>query len=226
MQHILYPTRYIVEYFLTKYYRSSCDLSEIIKTLGCVKEKHDLPNKYGTLSVRDPNTGIDIPILILDLHSTKGTIAIVAQDPYRSKSDPMLTGFSFSSPIVGTPFAYHYKEENYPKTKVYRNVINKLLWEGYGVYVTDVHKFYPNKPKKIVKSPEIDCLKEELEKIEPQLVVTFGTDAKEYVDKVAGEIRDICDLLNTTYDKFIRTTDDYHEKVVQKILKKKENLEN
>ncbi|MGN0538178.1 MAG: methionine--tRNA ligase [Acutalibacteraceae bacterium] len=43
---------------------------------------------------------------------------------------------------------------------------------------------------------------------------------KEYVDKVAGEIRGICDLLNTTYDKFIRTTDDYHERVVQKIFKK------
>ena len=43
---------------------------------------------------------------------------------------------------------------------------------------------------------------------------------KEYVDKVSGEIREICDLLNTTYDKFIRTTDDYHEKVVQKIFKK------
>ncbi len=43
---------------------------------------------------------------------------------------------------------------------------------------------------------------------------------KEYVDKVAGEIREICDTLNTTYDKFIRTTDDYHEKVVQKIFKK------
>ena len=43
---------------------------------------------------------------------------------------------------------------------------------------------------------------------------------KEYVDKVAAEIRGICDTLNTTYDKFIRTTDDYHEKVVQKIFKK------
>ncbi|MGN0661023.1 MAG: methionine--tRNA ligase [Oscillospiraceae bacterium] len=43
---------------------------------------------------------------------------------------------------------------------------------------------------------------------------------KQYVDKVAGEIREICDLLNTTYDKFIRTTDDYHEKTVQKIFRK------
>jgi methionyl-tRNA synthetase len=47
-----------------------------------------------------------------------------------------------------------------------------------------------------------------------------GVTPKEYVDKVAGEIRDICDLLGTSYDKFIRTTDGYHEKVVQKIFKK------
>ena len=47
-----------------------------------------------------------------------------------------------------------------------------------------------------------------------------GVTPKEYVDKVAGEIREICDSLNTTYDKFIRTTDDYHEKAVQKIFKK------
>ncbi|MDE6385732.1 MAG: methionine--tRNA ligase [Eubacterium sp.] len=47
-----------------------------------------------------------------------------------------------------------------------------------------------------------------------------GVTPKEYVDKVAGEIKGICDLLGTSYDKFIRTTDDYHEKVVQKIFKK------
>lgn len=47
-----------------------------------------------------------------------------------------------------------------------------------------------------------------------------GITPKAYVDKVAGEIKGICDLLNTTYDKFIRTTDDYHEKAVQKIFKK------
>ncbi len=47
-----------------------------------------------------------------------------------------------------------------------------------------------------------------------------GVTPKEYVDKVAAEIQGICDTLNTTYDKFIRTTDDYHEKIVQKIFKK------
>ena len=47
-----------------------------------------------------------------------------------------------------------------------------------------------------------------------------GVTPKEYVDKVSGEIKGICDLLNTKYDKFIRTTDEYHEKTVQKIFKK------
>ena len=47
-----------------------------------------------------------------------------------------------------------------------------------------------------------------------------GVSPKEYVDKVSGEIKSICDILNTTYDHFIRTTDSYHEKTVQKIFKK------
>lgn len=47
-----------------------------------------------------------------------------------------------------------------------------------------------------------------------------GVTPKEYVDKVSSQIRDICDLLGTSYDKFIRTTDNYHEKTVQKIFKK------
>ncbi len=47
-----------------------------------------------------------------------------------------------------------------------------------------------------------------------------GVTPKEFVDKAAGEIKRIWDLMNTSYDKFIRTTDDYHEKVVQKIFKK------
>lgn len=47
-----------------------------------------------------------------------------------------------------------------------------------------------------------------------------GITPKEFVDNVAAEIQRIWDLMNTSYDKFIRTTDDYHEKQVQKIFKK------
>ena len=44
-----------------------------------------------------------------------------------------------------------------------------------------------------------------------------GITPKQFVDDVAGEIRRIWDLMNTSYDKFIRTTDSYHEKQVQKL---------
>lgn len=47
-----------------------------------------------------------------------------------------------------------------------------------------------------------------------------GITPKEYVDNAAGQIRKIWDLMNTSYDKFIRTTDEDHKKQVQKIFKK------
>ncbi|MBR6694064.1 MAG: methionine--tRNA ligase [Clostridia bacterium] len=47
-----------------------------------------------------------------------------------------------------------------------------------------------------------------------------GVSPKEYVDEVSSLIKDVWNSLGTSYDKFIRTTDDYHEKAVQKIFKK------
>ena len=47
-----------------------------------------------------------------------------------------------------------------------------------------------------------------------------GVTPKEFVDNVSGQIRNIWDMMNTSYDKFIRTTDEDHEKQVQKIFKK------
>ena len=57
------------------------------------------------------------------------------------------------------------------------------------------------------------------QKIELKAAET-GVTPKQFVDNVAGEIKRIWDLMNTSYDKFIRTTDEYHEKQVQKIFKK------
>ena len=47
-----------------------------------------------------------------------------------------------------------------------------------------------------------------------------GVTPQEYVDGVAGEIKGIWDLMNTSYDRFVRTTDKHHEEVVQHIFKK------
>lgn len=48
----------------------------------------------------------------------------------------------------------------------------------------------------------------------------MGIDPQAYVDKIAGVVRSTCDLMNTSYNKFIRTTDKEHKAVVQKIFKK------
>ncbi|MEG1880296.1 MAG: methionine--tRNA ligase [Oscillospiraceae bacterium] len=53
-----------------------------------------------------------------------------------------------------------------------------------------------------------------------ELATSEGISPQKYVDGVAEQIKEIWDLMNTSYDKFIRTTDDYHVKTVQKIFKK------
>ena len=57
------------------------------------------------------------------------------------------------------------------------------------------------------------------QKIEEKAVAA-GVSPKAYVDEVAAVIRDIWDLMNTSYDKFIRTTDEQHEKQVSKMFRK------
>ena len=52
------------------------------------------------------------------------------------------------------------------------------------------------------------------------LAKAAGISPKQYVDNIAGEIKNIWDLMNTSYDHFIRTTDDYHETAVEHIFKK------
>ena len=49
---------------------------------------------------------------------------------------------------------------------------------------------------------------------------SVGVPVKEYIDKVVKELKELWGLLDISYDKFIRTTDDYHEKAVQKIFEK------
>ncbi len=57
------------------------------------------------------------------------------------------------------------------------------------------------------------------QKIE-KVAAEHNVPTKEYIDKTVGELKDLWKLLDISYDKFIRTTDDYHEKAVQKIFTK------
>ena len=69
---------------------------------------------------------------------------------------------------------------------------------GYDVFFLTGTDEHGQKIEEIAKNEHISC--------------------KEHVDKISGQIRDIWNLMNASYDKFIRTTDDYHEKAVQKIF--------
>ena len=51
-------------------------------------------------------------------------------------------------------------------------------------------------------------------------VLNFHLEEKEYVDNVSMEVKQIWDIMNTSYDKFVRTTNPRHKEVVQKIFKK------
>ena len=53
-----------------------------------------------------------------------------------------------------------------------------------------------------------------------EIAEAAGVTPKAYVDEIASQIKDIADMLNISYDKFIRTTDDYHEEAVKAIFKK------
>lgn len=53
-----------------------------------------------------------------------------------------------------------------------------------------------------------------------ELAAAAGITPKQHVDKISGEIKATCDMLNVSYSRFIRTTDEDHEKCVQKIIKK------
>ena len=154
----------------------------------------DKKDQYGQLDlgVKEKKiSGIDIPILLGD-GNKKPIVAIVAQDPYRNENDVLFNEIDKNKTIIGTPFAFHYKEEAYPKTKVYRKIIRSLL-DKYDVYLTDAHKIYSNPEWKYAKGErqkEKQLLLNEIKSLSPnlKLVVGFGGEAHTYIKKIENSI--------------------------------------
>ena len=181
---ISYPTKCIVENFLTKIFDGLTNycLSQSINTIGFNSDCHNQPGAMGVLPITvNSITGVDIPFMINDNKNDKGTVAIIAQDPLRNSNDPMLAPFSpfFANPIVGTPFAIHYEEAKYPQTNVYRLIIDGLLNKGYDVYVTDVWKCWDKnstfrRSKWNANNLHFQCLLDEFASIMPKYVILMG----------------------------------------------------
>ena len=195
MARMCYPTQTIVEDYLQKIFPklSKGCLNPSVSILGIISEHHTSPGILGTLTDTVPSiTGVDIPIMVEDVNTTKGVVAIIAQDPLRNSSDPMLQPFGpqFPNPLVGTPFAYHYDPSIAPQTIVYRLVINGLLKKGYRVYVTDVWKCWDQyKNTRMGRwcntNPHKQCIIDELNLVQPDCILLMGKEAKNKFKSIA-----------------------------------------
>ena len=182
-----FPTQNVVENFLSTVFPvlSKGCLNASISKIGSKPEAHQNPGAMGTLLVHvNTITGVDIPIMVKgDENMGNKTVAIVAQDPLRNSKDIMLQPFApFDNPIVGTPFAFHYKQKVCKQTKVYREIIHGLLQKGYNVYVTDIWKCWDNSnTKKMgkwgINNPHYKCLVSEINSIKPDYVILMGKQA-------------------------------------------------
>ena len=184
MANITYPTKDLLDDFLRKVYGDN-ELEIQTEKLGVLTDNYDSnqPGMFETIPVNVTSiTGIDVPILVKNDTEDKAVVAIIAQDPLRNVKDAMLNGLPFNNPIVGTPFALHYKQSIYPETEIYRLIIKKILDKGFNVYITDAHKIYSsqNAPKQCGKN-EHEMLTKEFNVINPDFIITFGSDAKKYI---------------------------------------------
>ena len=191
------PTKEKVEEFLNDIFnKTDIILNGPDNKLWTIAEAYskDKKDQYGQLDLgikEKKISGIDIPILLGD-GNKKPIVAIVAQDPYRNENDVLFNEIDKNKTIIGTPFAFHYKEEAYPKTKVYRKIIRSLL-DKYDVYLTDAHKIYSNPEWKYAKGErqkEKQLLLNEIKSLSPnlKLVVGFGGEAHTYIKKIENSI--------------------------------------
>lgn len=124
--------------------------------------------------------GVDIPSLLErnNNSSNKKTIAILGQDPLR-KSNKRVEDIE-----IATPYGMHLKtcREKLPNTRLYFDLIQVLLDEGYRVYLTDIFKIWVSEADKDKAIPLrkkdyprfVDVLKAELEIFKPSVVITWG----------------------------------------------------
>ena len=195
------PTKGKVEEFLNYiFHKTDIILNGPDNKLWTIAEAYskDKKDQYGQLDLgikEKKISGIDIPILLGDGNSyeKKPIVAIVAQDPYRNEKDVLFNEIDKSKTIIGTPFAFHYEEEAYPKTRVYRNIVRRIIKMGYDVYLTDAHKIYSNPERKFAKGEkqkEKELLLDEINELSPnlKLVVGFGGEAYTYIKKIKDSI--------------------------------------
>lgn len=143
------------------------------------------PGAFDTVK-KKPNcptsvTGIDIPVLIKGEKSNGELIVLIAQDPLRKKSDYPSSVDWDNDIVVSLPFGVHVDNVN----PVINGVVDRLLGEGYDVYITDCSKIYSARQK---KTSDAQLIADELAALSGQYkkmtCVALGNRAQETMAKV------------------------------------------
>ena len=210
------------------------DITAALKILGNVAFDKSRGNKFapGLHHICYPSLsypyygGIDFPCLIHNGDPNRETILIVGEAPRRNKY-----AVDKNKPCsLGSPYGIIFKE--FPdQCWVYKQVFESLLDKGFNLYLTDVIKVWTDskqKNKKGLLPDEQDyaILKEELDKIEPVKIVTFGRNSKDMIRKI-GKGYSFCHLYHPSQrnyerwlkEKGVNNIDDIPKVIVDKIIK-------
>ena len=118
--------------------------------------------------------GIDLPVL-LKKDDNSEIIMIIGESPVRRATKKWKEGLYF-----GTPFAVACNEGTPPQSDIYKFIFCRLLEEGYNVYITDAVKIWHKGMKRedFIGSIDKEILKNEIDNINPHLVVAWGETAR------------------------------------------------
>ena len=137
--------------------------------------------------------GVDIPVLLSQVNkASKGIIVILGESPLRTRNDKD----DKNNIVFGLPYAVHMDMNNPAQSRMYKKIFNKLLNEGYSIYLTDIIKdWYVD--RNLNPSPgDIKLFKSELgilQKSHPNTnisIVVFGQKAKKAIDILKGNATD------------------------------------
>ena len=133
--------------------------------------------------------GVDIPVLLSQENKeSKGIIIILGESPLRTNANIVPN----NNIVFGLPYAVHMPMDNPPQSRMYKNIFNALLTNGYSIYLTDIIKDWH-------ADRDLDPSKDDIELFESELVilqnshpntnisiVVFGKKAKKAIDILKG----------------------------------------
>jgi hypothetical protein len=133
--------------------------------------------------------GVDIPVLLSQVNkASKGIIVILGESPLRTRNDKD----DKNNIVFGLPYAVHMDMNNPAQSRMYKKIFNKLLNEGYSIYLTDIIKDWWKGRKLDPMDLDVDLFKEELQILQNYYnlspdkitIVCFGKKAEKAVNKI------------------------------------------